>query len=167
MVMPLDWFKVSDVTALGVALADQFAKTVTNGKHNGQSDKALQDLMRRTDTEVRATPLNFFKRAKLANSFKWRLLEQGIEKRLVDDATQALVVQMMTSSGGAGSASTAQSEGAPPKVGGTINAGRLLAQGNACFARGEHLQAMELYARVVELKPRDAEARNNLGAALY
>lgn len=165
--MPLDWFKVSDVTALGVALADQFAKTVTNGKHNGQSDKALQDLMRRTDTEVRATPLNFFKRAKLANSFKWRLLEQGIEKRLVDDATQALVVQMMTSSGGAGSASTAQSEGAPPKVGGTINAGRLLAQGNACFARGEHLQAMELYARVVELKPRDAEARNNLGAALY
>jgi len=165
--MPLDWFKSSDVTALGIALADQFAQTVTNGKQNGKSAKALQDLLQRTDTEIRATPLNFFKRAKLANSFKWRLLEHGIERRFVEDATQALVVQMMTSSGGAGTAPTAPPAEATSRVAGPTNARRLLAQGNASFARGEYQQAMEHYARVVELKPRDAEARNNLGAALY
>jgi Flp pilus assembly protein TadD len=167
MVMPLDWFKVSDVTALGVALADHFAQTVTNGKQKGKSDKALQDLLCRTDTELRAIRLNFFKRAKLANSFKWRLLEQGIEKNVVDDATQALVVQMTTSSSDAGIASTAQPGEATSKVAGPTNAKRLLAQGNASFASGEYTQAMDQYERVVELKPRDADARNNLGAAFY
>jgi Flp pilus assembly protein TadD len=166
MAMPLDWFKVSDATALGVTLADQFAQAVTQGKPQGRSDKAMQDLLRRADTEVRAMPLNFFKRAKLANSFKWRLLEQGIEKPLVDGATQALVVQMMTSSSGPDVAPPTQSSEIP-KGNGPTNARRLLAQGNASFARREYPEAMDLYAQVVELKPRDADARNNLGAALY
>jgi tetratricopeptide (TPR) repeat protein len=167
MVMPLDWFKVSDVTAVGVALADHFAQAVSQAEPQGRSDKALQDLLHRTDAEVRAIRLNFFKRAKLANSFKWRLLEQGIEKGVVEDATQALVVQMMTSSGESGAASTALPEEAPKVADPTNNAKRLLAQGNASFARGEYQQAMDQYARVVELKPRDADARNNLGATFY
>jgi tetratricopeptide (TPR) repeat protein len=165
--MTLGWFKVSDVTALGVALADQFAQAVTDGKPQGRAYKALQELLRRTDTEVRTIRLNFFKRARLANAFKWRLLEQGIEKNVAEDATQALVVQIMTSSNGAGVASSPPSEEAAPKLGGPANARRLLAQGTASFARAEYQQALELYARVVELKPRDADARNNLGATLY
>ncbi len=169
--MPFDWFKVNDVTALGVALADYFAQIVADSKQKGQSEKALQDLLRRTDAELRAIRLNFFKRAKLANSFKWRLLEQGIEKRLVEEATQALVVQMMSSAGGSdaspGADSTALPGRAASKAAGTSNAKRLLAKGNASFGRGEYQQALDQYARVVELKPRDAEARNNLGASLY
>jgi Flp pilus assembly protein TadD len=165
--MPFDWFNVSDATALGVTLADHFAQIVTDSKQQGQSGKALQDLLRRTDSELRAIRLNFFKRAKLANSFKWRLLEQGVETPLVDEATQALIVQMMSSSGSPAVDSTALPGEATSKVAGTTNAKRLLAKGNASFARGEYQEAMDQYARVVELKPRDAEARNNLGAALY
>ncbi len=35
--------------------------------------------MRRADREVRTLRLNFYKKARFANSFKWRLIENGVE----------------------------------------------------------------------------------------
>jgi Flp pilus assembly protein TadD len=170
--MAFDWFNVGKATAAGVILADQFAQQAlqsagVGGKPQGQADKVLQDLLRQADSELRGMRMNFFKRAKLANSFKWQLLEKGVERGFADIATQALVMHLMASASGAAVATTAPPPETSSKDTGPTNAKRLLAQGNSSFARGEYHQALDIYARVVELKPRDADARNNLGAALY
>ncbi|OQA34030.1 MAG: hypothetical protein BWY57_00773 [Betaproteobacteria bacterium ADurb.Bin341] len=38
--------------------------------------------------------LNFYKKAKLANSFKWALLESGCSTDFVDEMTKILVIQL-------------------------------------------------------------------------
>jgi hypothetical protein len=56
--------------------------------------KLLERFLQRVDRETRPLQLNLFKRAKLANTFKWRLLEKGIEPQIVDELTQALLLRM-------------------------------------------------------------------------
>ena len=51
-------------------------------------------LLRRADSEVRPLQLNFYKKAKFANSFKWRLIENGVARKTADEVTQALVVHL-------------------------------------------------------------------------
>jgi len=170
--MAFDWFNVAEATAAGAVLADQFAQqalqsAAVGGKPQAQADKALQELLRRADSELRGMRMNFFKRAKLANSFKWQLLEKGVERGFADVATQALVMHLMASASGAAVATTAPQPETNSKATGPTNAKRLLAQGNRSFAQGEYRQALDIYTQVVKLKPRDADARNNLGAALY
>jgi tetratricopeptide (TPR) repeat protein len=177
--MPLDWFNVREAAAVGVALADQLAPQTPAGgtaraKQPAQSQRAMQDLLRSVDRQVGALRLNFYKRAKLANSFKWRLLERGVEQQVADDATQALVMHLLTNSGKSpevrpvtDSAEKTHANAANPEETRTGNFKQLLAQGNDSFARGDYQQALVFYEQLVELKPRSAEAHNNLGAALY
>ena len=54
--------------------------------------KFLQKFLQRVDREARPLKLNLLKRAKLANTFKWRLLEKGVEQQLADELTRALVL---------------------------------------------------------------------------
>jgi hypothetical protein len=42
----------------------------------------------------RIPPLNFFAPAKLANSFKWRLIERAFDRDLADKLTGTLVLQL-------------------------------------------------------------------------
>ena len=81
--MPLRWFDTSEAAAAGAALAEHWALPPAKpARSNAQSQpaQALQELLRRADREVRPLQLNFFKRAKLANAFKWKLLEKGVAK---------------------------------------------------------------------------------------
>jgi hypothetical protein len=45
----------------------------------------------RVDREVQLQKPNFFKRARLANSFRWRLIDSGLDEALADRLTQYLV----------------------------------------------------------------------------
>ncbi len=54
----------------------------------------MEQLLRRADSEVRPLQLNFYKKAKFANSFKWRLIENGVAKEVADDVTQSLIVHL-------------------------------------------------------------------------
>ncbi len=54
-------------------------------------------LLRRADSEVRPLKLNFYKKAKFANSFKWRLIENGIARETADHVTQSLVLHLSQS----------------------------------------------------------------------
>ena len=163
--MPLNWFNVREAVAAGTALADQFVPQVLVDSTQPQAsaqDKGLEDLLRRVDSDVRPLRLNLFKRAKFANSFKWRLLERGVEQELADHVTQALVLHLSTQS-----AATVSNGTAPP--GGLAPGNRLkdlLAQGNGHFARGEYPDALACFEKLVELKPRNADALNNVGATL-
>ncbi len=165
--MAFAWFDVRESTSMGAALADQLAQRALMSPLPGraQIDRSLTELLHGAKHELHALRLNFYKRAKLANSFKWRLLEKGVEKQLVDLTTQALVLQLMTSPRQATDtvATTAgESTNSPSK-----NFKRLLTQGNAAFAADDFEQALLTFQQLVQLKPRSAEAHNNLGAALY
>jgi tetratricopeptide (TPR) repeat protein len=169
--MILEWFDASEATKIGVELADQFApQQVTLATTHGsqpaprkQGDE-LEVILQRVDREVRGLRLNFYKKAKFANSFKWRLLENGVEKTLADEVTQRLVLHL----------SGNQSWSA---LGDNANAGAtdrpqpndakyLLAQGNRSIARGAYSEAIGFYQDLIRIAPRHVAAFNNLGATL-
>jgi hypothetical protein len=98
----LNWLNSREATEAGVALADDFVMQ-TAGASSGarrkvpagqQLAKFMQSFLQGVDRTARPLQLNVFKRAKLANSFKWRLLEKGVEKEIVDELTQALVLRL-------------------------------------------------------------------------
>jgi len=174
--MRLDWFKVREVEAAGVALADHLVPptgAAAPARLPQVEGKVMHELLRRADREVRTLQLNFFKRAKLANAFKWRLLEKGVEKPIADAVTNSLVMHLLATAGSPAARQSAGAaevpEGAQDKAGHAKSGSfkQLLAQGNDCFGRGQYAQAISYYQEAVTLKPRSADAHNNLGAVLY
>lgn len=173
--MLLQWFDVREAAAVGSALADRFApqpvpgavtRTTQKAGHNAQ-DKALQELLRHAMREVRPLQLNVYKRAKLANSFKWRLLENGIEKQIAEEVTQALVLHLFVNQPSSATEQESSRASTQRPAGPAVaTAKNLLSQGNRYFAQGAYVEAMNLYQDLVKLKPRHADALNNLGATL-
>jgi tetratricopeptide (TPR) repeat protein len=172
----LQWFDAREAAAAGASLAEQLepkaaATLMAAGGKNAAG--ALQDFLERAGRTVRTLELNFYKRAKLANSFKWQLLERGVDKPTAEAVTNALVMHLLTHSGGvaagnpaAASGSDSESHGVDSDHDGSGSAKQLLVRGNACFARGEYVEALNLYERLATLKPRHADALNNIGATL-
>lgn len=173
--MLLKWLDAGEATAAGAALADDFylqsgsslprarAKQAGQGSGEPELQKFLQKFLHRVDQAALPLELNVFKKAKLANSFKWRLLEKGVEKELVDELTQALVVRLT----GAAAASAAAERGA--KSGSRHNAQERQALHGAAhglLGKGAFEEARASYQQLVNLDPRDADARNGLGIAL-
>jgi tetratricopeptide (TPR) repeat protein len=170
--MIFNWLNASGAAKIGAALAEQFApkqlvSSTTHGEQSAlsQSDDALQEILRRADREVRSLQLNFYEKAKFANSFKWKLLENGVEKTLADEVTQTLVLHLAgkqpQSAPGYGSDASAIDW---PR---SNDAKYLLAQGNQLMARGAYAEALPFYQDLISLNPRHAVALNNLGAALF
>jgi tetratricopeptide (TPR) repeat protein len=164
-----NWLNGRDATRVGAALADDFvmqsaaASTAATRKGSGaissQPQKRLERFLQRVDREARPLKLNLLKRALLANSFKWRLLERDVEPQMVDRLTQALVVRL-AAKGAAGS-----DEGAA-QVSGRCDTPTLLARGNACLARRDYAAAAACYEEILAANPDHISGRNNLGAAL-
>jgi hypothetical protein len=100
------WLDTRKATEVGNALAEDFAMRSEPAKqkkrkrgegHDPQGlelQKLLQKFMQRVDLEACPLRLNVLQRAKLANTFKWRLLEKGFERKLADELTQALVMRL-------------------------------------------------------------------------
>jgi len=124
----------------------------------------VEDLLQRASVNLLALRLNFFKKAKLAQSFKWRLIEKGIAPDVADGYTQSLVLQLS----GKISAPLQRDRAAATPLGrlSPVEAKRLLAQANQCFERGAYADAAALYRNVVEFDPRDIGALFGLGNAL-
>jgi tetratricopeptide (TPR) repeat protein len=172
--MLLDWLNAREATAAGAALADDFVQQSstrpagTRAKNSSTaSSKELQNLLQRflqrVDREVRPLKLNLFKRAKLANSFKWRLLERGIEQQIVDELTQALVLRLSGAGNSVQSADNATAS--TPSHASSDSAHSLLEKANGYIARGEVAEAVRLYEDSLRLNPKNPDTHNNLGAA--
>ncbi len=173
--MLLKWLDGREATAAGAALADEFYLQSGAGLPRARGSDAaqrpqqpelrkfLQKFLQRVDQAAGPLKLNVFKRAKLANSFKWRLLEKGVEQQLVDELTRALVLRMTGVE--AGAASTERGSGS-----GTRRSARearaLHATASEQLSKGAFAEARESYQQLVNLDPRDADARNGLGIAL-
>src|SRR5580704_9865432 len=102
-----NWLSGRDAARVGAALADDVVLQTApgsdgpsrekRGSQGQELQKLLQKFLLRVDHETGALKLNIFKRATLANSFKWRLLEKGVEQNVVEELTQALVLRLTTS----------------------------------------------------------------------
>jgi tetratricopeptide (TPR) repeat protein len=170
--MLLDWFNAREATEVGMTLADYYlpenGASAAGGRKpqsakNGRSD--LQKFLQRVAREAGPLKLNLFKRAKLLNSFKWRLLERGVDRNTVDELTELVLLQLSGSSLG-----RATSAGAPRTR--TIERGpsrrvpALLAEADARLTAGDHAEAAARYREALSLEPRNAVAHNRLGVAL-
>jgi tetratricopeptide (TPR) repeat protein len=163
--MPLEWFNARDAASAGVTLADSLAPAVAPRSAKDprkQEASALQALLQRADREVRTLRLNFYKKAKFANSFKWRLIENGVEPTIANEFTQALILHLSQDHPKA--AGTADSAPARLKTNETQH---LLDQGNKCLSEAAYQKAVVHYQELLELQPRNPEALCNLGVALF
>jgi Flp pilus assembly protein TadD len=169
--MLFSWLNAREAANVGVSLADDFVlqrETAASGAHqreNGAGVRAaqLQRLLQRVDSDARPLQLGMFKRAKLANSFKWRLLEKGVEAPLVDELTHALLLRLSSSEASQPSPPPAAAV-AKRRAAGNLQA--LRAQADDCLTRGANAEAVDCYQELLRLDPGNAIVANNLGVAL-
>ena len=158
-----EWFKAHAAVKAGTALADQIAqKNVSDSATQGR--RALQEILHQAGHEIHALRLNIYKRAKFAHSFKWRLLENGVEREIADEITQTLVLHLSLNQRGLGSGDNLPVAPMDKPDPGKVQF--LLTQGNTCFDQGAYTEAFTFYRELIELDPHRADALNNLGAAL-
>ena len=162
----LEWFNAREAANAGVALADSLTPSAPpRGAKAARKEEAgaVRELLERADRQVRTLRLNFYKKAKFANSFKWRLIENGVEPGVADEVTQALVLHLSQNQV---SAASELKPAAPIHRPGPGKAHPLLNQANKCLDEGAHAQAVEHFREFLTLHPRNPEALCNLGVAL-
>jgi tetratricopeptide (TPR) repeat protein len=156
--MILAWLNGRGAAELGSALADKFAQPAEN-----DVPASMDLLMQRADSEVRPLQLNFYQKAKFANSFKWRLIENGIASEVADNITHSLVLHLSRS---LASAPTPGPANAPANAPDRAGAQRLFYRGNKCVAQGDYSGAAALFEQAAELDGSQPETLNNLGTSL-
>jgi len=141
--MIFNWLDTGDAAKVGAALADQFAPSRGKQSSPAAAGDALSEILLRADPEVRQLRLNFYKKAKFANAFKWRLLENGVDKALADEVTHRLVVHL--SGNQAVPASSLKPETVATDRPPSKDAKSLLARANKHIAHGAYADAVALY----------------------
>jgi tetratricopeptide (TPR) repeat protein len=154
--MSLAWLDGREAAEIGAALAEDFAKP-------GSTSGSMEPLLRRADSEVRPLQLNFYKKAKFANSFKWRLIEKGVARDIADKATQSLILHLSRAQI---PLSNPKSADAPATRADRAKAQQLFSRGNKFLEQGAYAEAAAHYEQVIELDTSHAEALNNRAAAL-
>ncbi|HEX3914570.1 MAG TPA: sulfotransferase [Steroidobacteraceae bacterium] len=165
--MILAWLDGREATEIGFALADEYAPrtdpAVTRSLRQRSASDSMEQLLRRADTEVRPLQLNFYKKAKFANSFKWRLIENGVAREVADEITQSLVLHL---SRGQIPAFIQQLTDAPANRADRAKAQHLFSRGNKLIEQGAYAEAATLFEEAVKHDSSHAEALNNLGSSL-
>lgn len=162
---------------LGNSLADNFLEAAASlsdrrATRSAQQRKAIQAFLARVDSEARPLRLGMFRRAKLASTFKGRLLNGGADPSLADELSQMLQLRLSEVAVDAADADPEEGHDSVPEShpgpgAGTGSVASLLAQAEAAVARGDHAEVIERYQDLLKLKPRHLLARNNLGVALW
>jgi tetratricopeptide (TPR) repeat protein len=159
----IQWFNAREATELGNALAESLAARASADPT--ELGKPLQDLLHDAAIGRRASRLNVFKRAKLANTFKWRLLEKGVAKNVANEITRELMLHLSarrpveTPGPAAGVMPAAIAEQASAKD--------LLYRGNQRLEQGDFAAAAAIYRELIAREPRGAEAHHCLGVAQF
>lgn len=169
--MFLNWWSVREVVEIGTTLADCFrpqdgrgvpacreARPSTFSKHE------LDSFLRRVTREVAPLKLGVFRRAKLLNSFKWRLREHGFERSTADELTQMMLFQLYGTH--ANIPAPAANEALNRAKASTRRIRSLLAEADAHFARGRYGDTAASLRGILRVDPRHAAAHARLGAAL-
>lgn len=171
--MILQWFDAREAAAVGVALADHFQPKPTSSASGRKKAGAAKDwreevprLRQRITREAAVLKLNLFKRAKLLNSFKWRLSELGFDQKSVEELTQVVLMQLYFKGESAG---IPQSSKGAAREGGGGSARRLpilLGEADALLAEGNHAAAAKRLFEALTLDNRQAEVHEKLALVL-
>jgi tetratricopeptide (TPR) repeat protein len=168
--MLLDWFNARAATEVGTTLADCYLPAGDNsapGARQAESRRPsrvdLQKFLQRVAREGGSLKLNLFKRAKLLNAFKWRLLERGVERSTVDQLTELVLLQLSGRSLGSNMAATGVRTRSRPA---RRRVRTLLLEADARFADRQYAKAAERLQEVLAIEPRHAIAHANLGSSL-
>ncbi len=163
--MFLKVLKARKVDDVGASLADQIAPVPPAGQRSRRpAQQDLRSFLAKVDSEARPLRLGLFKRARLANSFKWRLLDNGVEAPVADELTRILLMRINANQGSAPEVNVPASVARALPVFADVNS--LVSKAEAFAAQGAHERAMSCYQQVLDIKPRHLVARNNLGVAL-
>lgn len=166
--MIFNWFNAHQAETIASELADQFAPPPPTGSA-GQAAPAkdgsasLQALLHRVDADARLAGLNFYKKARFANSFKWRLLENGIESRTADHVTHSLIVHLSRRSSLLEERPETKADDGLSPAGNGMD---LLRRGNRAFASGAYEDALKIYRQLAARDSANPEILNSLGATL-
>lgn len=107
----LSWFNATEFTRFGEELALQFMedkpgvlegnrkyRRMRKKKDKGMASDPLEATLQKLVTRISAFEprkgANFYKKAKFANAFKWKLLDAGYDAGFVDSLTKELVVHL-------------------------------------------------------------------------
>ena len=95
----IDWFDARDAQEFGITLAEFFMERVPLEQPN-KKIKSLakkQEVLDKMFSQIPAFKmkhrLNIYKKAKLGNSFKWKLLDADYDPELVDELTKLLMLK--------------------------------------------------------------------------
>jgi tetratricopeptide (TPR) repeat protein len=153
---------------VGAALANQFVTTSPELllQKQGRADQArqLQQFLSQVEREARPLRLGMLRRARLATSFKCRLLDAGVETELADELTRLLLVRLSSPQAPPTDTAAPIAPTGKPKA---RNVQSLLAQAEAAATREAHAEAAGYYAQVLAIKPGHPFACNNLGVAFH
>jgi hypothetical protein len=93
-------FNTKIAADVGNKLADHFlAVAADRGRKGRKAESSAQDavvhsFLAQVDRDTQQLRLGIFRRAKLANTFKWRLLEKGVDGAVADKLTRLLLLQL-------------------------------------------------------------------------
>jgi hypothetical protein len=99
-IMWTERFNTKIAVEVGNKLADHFLKARANtGRKASKAqasaqDAAVQAFLVQVDRDAKPLRLGIFRRAQLANTFKWRLLEGGVDRSLADELTRLLLFRL-------------------------------------------------------------------------
>jgi hypothetical protein len=96
--MLFGWFDTREARRFGVSLAETLAKNLAASERKRQSAAKRAQLLQKLFVQVgqfkQMHKLNFYKKAKIGTSFKFKLLELGFEPTLVDELTHELMLHI-------------------------------------------------------------------------
>ncbi len=98
--MFIDWFNTKEVTLLAIKLADELSAELEKNsnknlrKASEHNAKIMPKICGQLSQYQQKNKLNFLKKSKLANEFRWRLIEIGHPKEFVDSTTKELLMHM-------------------------------------------------------------------------
>ncbi len=165
MTMLLDWFNAHEAVEVGASLADAFPPPPPSASRaravTGRPD--IQKFLQRAAREAGALKLNLFRRAKLLETFKSRLLERGLDRGLVEEMTHLLLVQL---TGGTVRDPVTAGAAEPARGAARKRIPALLGEAEALMGRREYAAAVERLEDILTIEPKHAVAHNILGDAL-
>ena len=93
------WFDARDAEKFGLTLAEFFMKRIPLEVPNKKSKsiEKKQEVLNTMFSQIQQFKmkhkLNVYKKAKLGNAFKWKLLEAHYDPALVDELTKVLLLK--------------------------------------------------------------------------
>ena len=165
--MMLDWFNAREAVDVGASFADSVLRNVAPARKNARRAPAdpgaeMQQALQRAVRHAPPLKLNLFKRAKLLESFKSRLTDQGIDAQRVDELTHLLLLQL-------GGASLPQPTAVARPAAGNRERKRiepLLGEVDRELAADRSAEAIARLEEVLAIDPDHALAHVRLGDAL-